>query len=397
MSPIRLTHLFAFFRTLGGVESILRRHLARDSDWGIQSRIVALFDPTEMAQDRVAGLGLTWGDCIASTRRKFRRQIAAAETGVAVYHNAWGLPFLADLDGANRRLSLVHSDLPTLRGVFQSQSGLVDGILCVNDQLKSQAQLWLPNFDPDRIAVLPYPIAPGMEYRPHPPLRSRRIVCGYVGRVIKEQKRVDRLPNLIRTLEQSGLDFRFEILGDGPARPWLERQFEGNPRIHFHGRLEGERYWRALRAWDAIVFVSDYEGLPISLLEAMSLGVLPIYPRIESGGDPYAAKVHSEFLYQPGDLAQVAQLLKKLCQTPEENIQKWREACQALAAPHQGDCYERAFSGFVHTINDRPRISLANIPARPFFVSDYCPFAALRRFYYQGLFRRNDRLTGAIS
>ncbi len=390
MNRIRLTHIFSHFRTLGGVESVLRHHLHRDGPQGIDSSILALFEPGGPVAERVTGLGLTWRHTIASARRRLAAARIDPSTTV-VYHNAWGLPFLADLDRAQRRLSLLHSDLPQIRLILKSQPGLVDGLLCVSDTLQAEARNAWPDLASDRIGLVPYPIAPPGDPPARRPLAARPIVCGFVGRVVREQKRVDRLPQLCQALDQSGLDYRFEILGDGPDRVRLERQFQGHPQVLFHGRQQGADYWRILGRWDVVVFVSDYEGLPIALLEALSQGVLPIYPRIGSGGDRYAARVGEDFLYPSGDFSRVPTLLRGLQTAAPATVEALRAASRQLAAPHQGEAYERTFSDFVRSIGERPRISAETFSARPFIGSDYCPFALLRRFYYRGLFARNDR------
>lgn len=390
MNPIRLTHFFSHFASLGGVQSMLRHHLAHDGEWGVPSNVVAFFDPTNGLHAAVTGLGLSWRDGIASTRRKFATALTARETGVALYHNAWGMPFLADLDKAHRRLSLLHSDLPIIQPMIRSQRGLIDGILCVNAALKAQAQACLPQFDAERIGVVPTPITPPADAGEHAPLQGRPLVCGFVGRVEIEQKRVDRLPHLCRVFEQTGIDYRLEILGDGPDRPRLASQFQNNSKVRLHGRKTGPEYWQILGSCDVILFVSDYEGLPIALLEALSVGVLPIYPRIQSGGDDYVAKVNGDFLYPPEDWTRVAQILRRLTQASDDAIQSMRASCRRLAEPHLGDSYERIFSEFIRKIHEQPRISAASFPRRPFYWSDHYPYAFLKRFYYGALFKRND-------
>ena len=390
MNRTRLTHCFTGYCSLGGVESYLRRHRANDPKAGFDSRIVALFEPDESRAEPVLGVGLSWRDCIRSSRRKFFGRTAPPWQGTAIYHNAWGVPFLADLDGAERRLSMLHSDLPVLRELLVSQDGLVDGSLCVSEPLKALALEYCPSLKPERVVVVPCPISVPDHRPPQAPLQNRPIRIGFVGRIVNEQKRVDRFPALCQNLREAGVDFRFEFLGTGPQENWLKRHFVGDARILFHGRKEGEEYWRALSSWDAIVYVSDYEGMPISLLEAMSVGVLPIHPRIGTGGDAYAAKVDPELAYPPGDFTHVARLLQRLAQMPREQLESLRVKCRQLAAGHEGDGYEKVFSAFVQQIAELPRISAAQSVPRPRYWSDFLPFAVLGRYYYGGLFRRSD-------
>ena len=390
MNGTRLTHCFTALRSLGGVESYLRRHQTNDAKAGFDSRIVALFEPLGTTTEAVHPIGLNWRDTIDSGRRKFRQHARAPWEGTALYHNAWGLPFLADLDGAERRISMLHSDLPVLAQLLRSQDGLVDGSLCVSEPLKRQALAHCPTLSPERIVVVPCPITVPASRPPQRPLQNRPLVLGFVGRIVREQKRVDRFPILCRHLREAGIDFQFEFLGEGAERAWLERQFATTTNIRFHGRKSGDEYWRILSSWDAIVYVSDYEGMPISLLEAMSMGVLPVHPNIGTGGDAYASRVDSEFAYPPEDFKAVARLFARLRRMPPDEIDRLRACCRQLASVHEGDGYERAFAAFIRQIGEMPRISVNGPTRRGFVWSDYLPFALVHRFYYGALFRRSE-------
>jgi glycosyltransferase involved in cell wall biosynthesis len=221
-------------------------------------------------------------------------------------------------------------------------------------------------------------------------LAGRKLILGFSGRVSKEQKRVDRFPELVRCLEQAGIDFRLDIVGDGPERDWLQRKFRRHPRVRIYGKLLGDDYWDVLARWDFAVFVSDYEGLPITMIEAMSLGALPLYPAIGSGGDVYAAKVRSDLLYPPNDFRRLAMTLDDLRHASPDQLSDLRQRARAATAQHLGQAYDSIFSSFIKKIVDLPRISKASFPRRPFFWTDYCPFGVLRRFCADGFFRRND-------
>ncbi len=387
---MKLTHFFTYFRSLGGVQSVLQRHLKNDPLRNIQSGFVIFFEPDDFASSQVRGLGLSWRSTIRSARRKFSQQLNLAQPGIAAYYNCWGLPFFADLDHASRRIGIAHTDWPGIERQLLAQKGLVDGLLCVSHRLVEIAQRCLPDLAKDRIEFLPCPISPFGIQEGRKPLANRPVVLGFCGRLVKEQKRVDRLPRLYRCLTDSGINFRFEIMGDGPGLAWLKRKLQNQTNVHFHGRLTGTHYWRALNKWDAIVFVSDYEGLPLSLLEALSLGVLPLYPRINSDGDCYAARLNPDFLYRTDDFHGVASAVKRLTERSEESLESLRAAARKLAAPHLGEAYEEVFSGFLQYVAQAPRVSQNVFLKRYFYWTDYWPFALLSRLYPQAYYRRNS-------
>ncbi len=391
MKPIPITHYFTFFQSLGGVQSLLRQHLESDARVGLDSNIAAFFDAPRLDTERVRGGGLTWRSTVRSSRAAFRRRLAQWTRPFAVYHNFWGVPFFADLDGAERRVAVLHSYAPILGNCLEAEDGLVDGVLCVSRPLQEIVYHHLPSLDQGRVVVLPLPISSCPLPVRHEPLRQRPLIIGIAGRLQKEQKRIDRLPELVRTLEASGLEFRLELLGGGPSEHWLQRRFSGDARISQLGHQTGEAYWKALSHWDAIIFTSDYEGLPLALLEAMSVGVLPIYPRIDSGGDSYVADLNADFLYPAGDVQSAAGAFREIVTASEERREAWRTRARQLVAPHLGDSYHKVFSTFVREIAAAPQVSPSTFPSRVFHLSDYCPFGLLVRTWLRGFYRRNDR------
>lgn len=116
-------------------------------------------------------------------------------------------------------------------------------------------------------------------FRPKPPsVEMRRRLSGgapdrtillYVGRLAPE-KQIERLLPLVR----SNAGVALAVVGDGPCRARLERQFAGTPTT-FVGLLEGEDLISAYSSADAFLFPSTMETLGLVLLEAMACG-LPV-------------------------------------------------------------------------------------------------------------------------
>jgi glycosyltransferase involved in cell wall biosynthesis len=385
---LQVTHFALHFHTLGGLQSMLQHQLANDARWGNDSRVVVFFEGREMperADTRL--LGLTWRHSIADARRRIRDALDDRPTDVAVYHDVWGLPFAADLDRAERRVGMVVCPIAPVFTNLAQNADLLDGVLCIGQPSVDMVRRSLPGWPPERLHWVPVPVATVERPAPHPSLRGRPFVLGYSGRLEKPLKRVDRLPGLLQALERAGLDVRLELLGEGPARPWLGRAFGRSPRVRFHGRQSGPAYWTALRGWDAIVYVSDAEAIGIALLEAMSVGVLPFYPRIDGGGEPYVRAVHPDFVFAPDDFGHVARTVRALCAAPDAEVAALRARCREVVAPHLGDGYEASFSAFVREVRRLPRISRVAFGPRPFYVTDRWPFALIQRVYPRALWR----------
>lgn len=112
--------------------------------------------------------------------------------------------------------------------------------------------------------------------------RREPLRIGYAGRIEsfeKSPKRMDLLLAFSKMLDDMGVNFVFEIAGDGPARPEMEAFVTNNNltgKVFFLGmikRMEIADFWKKQ---DVFVNFSDYEGRCISKLEAMANGAVPI-------------------------------------------------------------------------------------------------------------------------
>ena len=75
------------------------------------------------------------------------------------------------------------------------------------------------------------------------------------------------------------------IYGDGPARPAVEQILceQGDLPVHLAGFVQNNEIPKRSRDCHAVVLLSEREGLPVSLLEGMASGVVPIGLRGAAG------------------------------------------------------------------------------------------------------------------
>jgi glycosyltransferase involved in cell wall biosynthesis len=95
----------------------------------------------------------------------------------------------------------------------------------------------------------------------------------YVGRLTLTEKRVDRVISAWKLISDKLPGWRLEILGDGPDRVKLENDAASLERIRFVGFQSPEMYYAKAKI---LLLTSDFEGFPMTLIEAMSLGCVPV-------------------------------------------------------------------------------------------------------------------------
>ena len=116
-----------------------------------------------------------------------------------------------------------------------------------------------------------------------PPSSVFRLV--YVGRLVEEQKRVSDVTTALCAAAQDIPNLEAWIVGEGCARDTVENiiQKKGNGRVRLLGRVDNANIYDVLAQCHGLVLLSDYEGMPISMLEAMAAGVVPICLDVRSG------------------------------------------------------------------------------------------------------------------
>lgn len=88
----------------------------------------------------------------------------------------------------------------------------------------------------------------------------------YVGRFVIRGKRIDKLLELSKFLESKNLNYNFKIFADVDEYSEEYKMFEGNSNFNFFGF---KKNWTEFIDEDSImVFVTEYEGCPLSILEA---------------------------------------------------------------------------------------------------------------------------------
>ncbi|MEQ6122343.1 glycosyltransferase family 4 protein [Reichenbachiella sp. MALMAid0571] len=107
----------------------------------------------------------------------------------------------------------------------------------------------------------------------------------YSGRLVQEQKRVRDVLNSFELVVNQFNNVECYFLGNGPEKSYLQARIKNNGRgrINLMGGFDSHEVQRELMKYDVLVLLSDYEGLPLAMLEAMACGLVVICLDIDSG------------------------------------------------------------------------------------------------------------------
>lgn len=238
--------------------------------------------------------------------------------------------------GLVRLVGWQHNDIEYDRRMLAHYEPALAEVVGVSDHIVSLLRTLLPA---GRVTAIPY----GVEVPEAPPVRGPLLGAGsgtrgprpvrllYTGRLDHYQKRILALPHLSAALSDMGIEHELTIMGDGPAAGELDalvgllsqRRRASAPGVRRErsavggvpgprGRIgvappdrvhdaapDAERACglsirrvgaaspalvrRALLEHDAFVLASRFEGLSVSMLEALAAGCVPIVTRVASG------------------------------------------------------------------------------------------------------------------
>jgi glycosyltransferase involved in cell wall biosynthesis len=314
---------------------------------GGMGRIAALHAAAGEPVCEVAGSINGRPDSVAKRLRS--RLVELPSPAVALLYNGYGAQ-LGIAEGADRVIAYLHSDFPGLEWWTRSLMGRVDGILTVNDELQRRcAAICGASMAVGSVAYPLLGVALEPLRQPCSPLR-----IGYVGRISRQQKRVERISGLLEGLQTLQGGYVFTFIGDGPDRAWLERQCSGDRRVLFSGHLTGQSYVDALAALDCVVFTSDYEGLPLALVEAVAAGAVPVYPAGCCGAE-WVARLGAGLVYERQDGAGLAKAVRTVGKWGAEQRQAYDLARHRQLAEHTEATYHAGIKAFVDAVRRQPR------------------------------------------
>jgi glycosyltransferase involved in cell wall biosynthesis len=165
---------------------------------------------------------------------------------------------------------------------------------------------------------------------------KRRLNVLYIGR-LDRQKGIDRLADVVRQTRDLDLPIDWRIVGssvtgDAPIPPSLQHLLE--PAVFDSEQLTSVFGWA-----DVMVLLSDYEGIPLSILEAQRLGVVVIATNVGALSEIISPGKNGFLTERETAVEQTVSLLKMLIEVPSlrskiaavaSRVIEWPEAAAEL-------------------------------------------------------------------
>jgi colanic acid/amylovoran biosynthesis glycosyltransferase len=232
-------------------------------------------------------------------------------------------------------------------------------VFCISDFCRSQlCQLTSPEqwgkFTVVRLGVDPVMLSPSSrpsELLARKPLTKLELVC--TGRLVPA-KGHHILIEALAVLKRRGIDLHTTLIGAGPERQSLEtlvKQHGLEDAVLFTSALSHAATLETLRRADIFTLASFAEGIPVALMEAMSLG-LPCVSTTVAGIPELIRTGFDGILVPPANVAALADALEALVSDPALRRQLGSAGRQRIVADYNlplnqkilAQCFEEKLS-----------------------------------------------------
>jgi glycosyltransferase involved in cell wall biosynthesis len=223
------------------------------------------------------------------------------------------------LDPGIATIAIAHNDVGAYYDPLSHYQPYIDSAIAVSEEIQRRFVADC-SFPPERTRQIPYGVESlsreevervwSRNSESDAPLR-----IGYLGRLVETQKRVSDLVKLATELQHRGISYELHLAGDGPARASLTAQVQAcglKEQVFFRGWLSPDQVSSFLREMNVFILMSEYEGLPVALLEAMGQGLIPVVSKTASGNSQLIRHGQNGFLVTPGDISGFADVVSRL-------------------------------------------------------------------------------------
>jgi glycosyltransferase involved in cell wall biosynthesis len=294
---------------MGGVISNIAAMLGRFSRERFSHRAVLVHHhlgrDTRFGRDMSADDQITVEHCLPlenlhSVLRRLDRAIPPGG-GVLVANDWLELALLSRHPSPRAVFQVLHGDFDYYFDLALKHEAIVDLFIACSERVAEKLRLLLPERS-DSIHRVPYGVVLPAKAR-RPAVRELKLL--YAGRLEEGQKRVFDLPLIAAEIEKRGLTVSWTVVGGGPDEDALRRRWSSG-RVSWRGVLTPLETQELMAEHDALILPSRAEGLPVSILEAMSVGLVPIVTDLESGVPEVVTPGRTGFRLPLGDVGAFA-------------------------------------------------------------------------------------------
>ncbi len=199
-------------------------------------------------------------------------------TGVLISNDQYDLIMLQAFNIPRKVIQLVHDSYNLQLSIKYHE--MIDGFIAHNRDIFDQLQKQLPERKIDIwFQTYGIPIDTNLIYDKKIN-ESLRLI--YIGRHDINKGIHDLYPIHLK-LKEKQIGVQWIILGEGPETKRLKEQWQFEENVQFHLAINAQHVLEFAYSSDILVFPTKFEGSPLAVLEAMSVGCVPVVTDLPGG------------------------------------------------------------------------------------------------------------------
>lgn len=243
------------------------------------------------------------------------------DKAVVAAHDWLELGMMSNLGLQNPVVFFLHGDYEYYYQLAARHENVINGFITVAKNMEIHLRSILPGRASD-VTYLRFPV-PGVTAE----IKQRNNNIVFIGR-LEERKGYHLLPGIANELQKSGCKIHWHIIGE----PQVIKNVIWNKEIEvtFYGNTEHEKIAGILQGMKIIILPSFAEGMPVSLVEAMKAGVIPVVNDLSGGIQELVLNGQTGFKIPGNDIRKYGEAIFRIINDPHL-AQQLQEQCIQLA------------------------------------------------------------------
>jgi glycosyltransferase involved in cell wall biosynthesis len=227
-------------------------------------------------------------------------------------------------------IGLIHSD-------EKFYNGIIEEFVTGEEKFKLTAVIACSKYLYDKVSskkaseticrLIPYGVP--VNNIPRANFNTEKLDLIYAGRLAEKQKRITEVVMAICKASNQVEGVEGTIYGNGQNKKVIRliEKYSRNNKVKFGGSVPNSEIFKVLARSQIFVLLSDYEGLPQTLLEAMACGLVPVCTDMKSGIPELIVNNQTGIIVKDrnNQFISAIERLKKdpyLCQEISKNVQE---------------------------------------------------------------------------
>ena len=270
----------------GGVLSVIKNLIKFSTNEQIENHIIYTINPTLIPDFQMPAVENVISQQVFyyNSKNNFYHtckclaKLLPDEKSIVVAHDWLELGMMSNLGLQNPVVHFLHGDYEYYYNLANKHKDSIDKFITVAQSIRDKLERIIPSRSSD-IKYLRFPVPEAINNRVS---KIKLVNVIFIGR-LSSQKGYDILPDIAFKAMQNNMKLSWHIIGTEETAAVTRNKWPVGVSTCFYGTIDNNEVRELLSKMDFFILPSYAEGMPVSLVEAMKAGVVPLVNDLEGG------------------------------------------------------------------------------------------------------------------